>query len=321
MMKNVNKNNSYKRHQQGLSLIELMISMVIGLFLLVGLVTSFIGTKDNDKTRNAISNMDASANLIFDVMRKTITHAGYVSIDPVIRPTPGFHTVEDGAIAATACRNGSQRETALRRAAITPTSDIGNSDTITVISLADNPCRDGLTSCPNEADVNPNALVYYDCAGGGMERDVNVVACSTNIEVGMVSEPLEAKIYSSFRLLLDGSDEDRTLFCDGNRGGTEPIASNVEAVQYLYGVQEGSIAENNVTFTFKNAGAVSTDNDWEKVRSVQVALLIRSEQNILKKDSTKTFYSLLDTKVDIVAADRKRLFRVYTTTINLENMN
>ncbi len=319
MMKNVNKNNSYKRHQQGLSLIELMISMVIGLFLLVGLVTSFIGTKDNDKTRNAISNMDASANLIFDVMRKTISHAGYVSIDPVIRPTPGFHAIGDGAVVAQTCRNGSQRETALRRAAITPTSDIGNGDTITVISLADNPCRDGLASCPNEANVNPDAFVYYDCTGDGIARTrtADVVACSTDSTVGMIDR-IEAKIYSSFRLSLtnSGVNEERTLYCDGNRGGTEAIASNVEAVQYLYGVQE---ANNSVTF--KNAGAVSNDNDWEKVRSVQVALLMRSEQNILKKDSTKTFYSLLDTKVDIVAADRKRLFRVYTNTINLENMN
>ncbi len=315
MMNTVNKKNNYRRHQQGLSLIELMISMVVGLFLLVGLVTSFIGTKDNDRTRNAVSEMDANAGLIFDVMRKTITHAGYVSIDPVIRPTPGFYTENDVPIQPETCRNGSLREAGNIR--MDPTSDIANRDTITVISLADNPCRDGLASCPNEANVNPDALVYYDCSGGGMTRGADVVACSTDNTVGMPNR-IEAKIYSSFRLLLnDASDDDRTLYCDGNRGGTQPIASNVEAVQYLYGVRE---ANNSVIF--KNADSVRDDNDWEKVRSVQVALLMRSSQDfILDEYSSKTFYSLLDTRVDIDSSDLKRLFRVYTTTINLENMN
>ncbi|MGK0270427.1 MAG: type IV pilus assembly protein PilW [Cocleimonas sp.] len=317
MMNTINKKYHFKHRQQGLSLIELMVSMVVGLFLLVGLVSSFINTKDTDRARMAISEMDATANLAFDVMRKTITHAGYVSIDPVIRPTPGFYTKNDPPIASATCRNGSEREPSNRRRSIRPTSDIANRDTITVISLADNPCRDGLISCPNDVDVNPQALLYYDCTGGGMTRDANTVACSTDSNVGMVDRT-NAKIYSSFRLLLNNSsDKDRTLYCDGSRGGTQPIASNVEAVQYLYGVRE-----DNDNVTFKNANTVRADNDWEKVRSVQVALLMRSaELNLLDADSSKRFYSLLDRRVRIKAVDRRRLFRVYTTTINLENMN
>ena len=36
------------KSQSGLSLIELMISMVVGLFLLAGVVTNFISTTDAD---------------------------------------------------------------------------------------------------------------------------------------------------------------------------------------------------------------------------------------------------------------------------------
>ena len=315
-MKLIKQTMNQKKYQSGVSLVELMISMVVGLFLLVGVVTNFLSTKDTDRSRMAISEMDANASFVFDVMRKSITHAGYVSVDPIIQAVPGFYTERDASpLANQSCRDGSQRD--LLNMRMDRTADFANRDILTVISLADNPCRDGLSSCSNDADVDPDALVYYDCSGGGMTRDTNVVACSTDPNVGM-SERAQARVYSSFRLLINtGSTDDRTLFCDGNRGGTQPIVNNVEAVQYLYGVKED---DNSVTF--KNADTVSIDNDWEKVRSVQVALLMRSsEQNLLKKDSDKKFYSLLDKKVDIDASDLKRLFRVYTTTINIENLN
>ena len=305
-----------KKSQRGLSLIELMISMVVGLFLLAGLVTNFVSTKNSDKSRIAVSEMDANASAAFELMRRTITHAGYASNTPIVNKQ-GFYTEDDGAIQAASCRNGSARESAANRAAINPTADIAFRDRITVISLADNPCLDGRLSCSNQVDVNPQAQVYYDCAGGGATRDTDTVACSTDPDVGMPNRS-EAKIYSSFRLLRNrSSDDDRTLFCDGSRGGTQPIVDNVEAIQYLYGIRE-----DNNSVTFKNSDTVTADNDWEKVRSVQVAMLMRSSNAfVLNQDSDKTFYSLLDTRVDIDSADLRRLFRVYTTTINLENMN
>jgi len=310
----VNKNKIMNKQyfQQGMSLIELMISMVVGIFLLAGLATSFIATKNSEKTRNAVSEMDANASFIFEIMRNTISHAGYVSIDPVLQGVSGFHT--SGAIEPAVCRDNNSREDASTRSSIGITKDLGAKDIITVISLADNPCQDGDTSCPNENDVNPQALVYSDCTGGGMTRDEHVVACSTDPILGM-KERSEARIYSSFRLLRNtSSDDDRTLYCDGSRGGTQPIASDVEAIQYLYGVRG-----NNDAVEFQRANSVT---NWDDVTSVQVALLMRSSQdNILKADSDKTFYSLLDERVAISNADLRRLFRVYTTTINLENMN
>jgi len=88
-------NMSNLSKQKGLSLIELMISLVVGLFLIAGLITSFITTKNSDRTRNAVSEMDANASFIFETMRKSISHAGYVSIDPVIQGVSGFHTSGD----------------------------------------------------------------------------------------------------------------------------------------------------------------------------------------------------------------------------------
>ncbi|MEC4745671.1 MULTISPECIES: PilW family protein [unclassified Cocleimonas] len=316
------KNTAY--HQTGLSLIELMISMVVGLFLLAGVVTNFIGTKDADHMRDAISNMDANANEALTVLRTTISHAGYSSMENIRLDKP-FYTASDGEIKnENSCRNGLKphrwKPPENRR-----TRDLNVQDRITVVSLADNPCRDGATSCPNMADVNPNALHYTDCLGNGGEatiRDTRAVYCSTDPDIGM-PDPTQAKIYSTFRIIRNPNvpTRDRGLFCEGSRTSghidTKKIADNVEAMQFLYGVRQ----ENGNT-SYRTANQVEEDDQWGMVTSVQVGLLMRSEnQYLLKQPSTKNVYRLLKQPVTIANDDLRRLFKIYTTTINLENVD
>lgn len=315
------KYNKTINYQSGLSLIELMISMVVGLFLLAGVVTNFIGTKDADQMRDAISDMDANANAAFSVMRSTISHAGYSSMENIRLEKP-FYSASDGELEnLNTCRNG------LKPNLWTPkenraTSDIDVQDRMTVVTLADNPCKDGATSCPNAADVNPSALHYTDCLGGGSERNTRAVYCSTDPNVGM-PDPTQARIYSTFRIIRNANrpDRDRGLFCEGSRTNgnilTKNIAENVEAMQFLYGVRQ----ENGNT-AYRTASQVENDDQWGMVRNVQIGLLMRSgRQNLLKVPSTKNVYNLLKEPVTIADGDLRRLFKIYTTNVNLENVD
>jgi len=123
------------KKQSGMSLIELMISMVVGLFLLAGVVTNFISTKSADVKRDAVSEMDANAAEAFRVLRKTITHAGYRSIEnTILEDDMAFYIDDSNNVTNVACRNGSPRdkwpiETDRR------TRDGGTKDFLTVISL------------------------------------------------------------------------------------------------------------------------------------------------------------------------------------------
>lgn len=316
----INK-NKFKKHNsllvrknKGMSLIELMISMVVGMFLLAGVVTNFLGTKTADIKRQAISEMDANANVAFSTLRQTISHTGYASTQN-IRLEKAFYTRSDGAVQSANCRDGLARESDANRASIRTTDDGGFADRITIITLADNPCRDGFAQCPNSADVDPSALVYTDCTGGGATRDSRTVSCSTDRTLGMPN-PTEALIYSGFRLQRNGNNA-RVLFCDGSRGGTQPIVDNVEAIQYLYGVKQ-----DDGRTVYRTARQVENGDQWGLVRSVQVGLLLRSSnQFVLDENSSKKEYAVLNTRVRIANRDLRRLFRVYTTTINLENMN
>ncbi|MEB8433620.1 PilW family protein [Cocleimonas sp. KMM 6892] len=311
------KGKSGLQAQSGLSMVELLVSMVIGLFLLAGVVTNFVGTKDSDRMRDAISEMDGNARSALELIRKTIMHAGYPSIHSKIIDKP-FYTDADGPLDNPVCRNGVTLEN--QQPSWNRKTRDGASDLITVAALADNPCISGVTECTNSpANYNSRALVYFDCTGGGTLRDQRAVACSADPVNGIAPpfQPSDAKIYSTFRVVRNTSsvDDDRVLFCHGSRGGTQPIIENVESIQFLYGVQrdDGSI-------NYQRAGKVEDRGEWESIVSVQVGLLLRSSNdNLLKEDSSVTFYNVLDKKVNISSNDLRRLFRVYTTTVYLAN--
>ena len=303
------------KHQAGVSLVELMISMVVGLFLLVGVVSNFISTKSADVKRDAVSEMDANAAEAFRVLRKSISHTGYRSIENInLENDMAFH-IENTNVASMACDTGINRDLATVTAKMR-TRDGDTKDFISVISLADNPCLSG--SGPT-CEINPNALVYSDCTGGGAERTEHAIACSTSPDFGMLN-PADAKIYNSFWLIKNvKSPADRTLYCGGNRANNQPIVNNVETIQYLYGVKNDA---GSITFRTATQVTAAVPNQWPMVVSVQVGLLMRSSNpNVLDKASSKTTYNVLNQNITIAASDLKRLFRVYTTTINLENRN
>ena len=173
-----------------------------------------------------------------------------------------------------------------------------------IVSLADN---------PSDSD----SLVYYDCTGGGMTMNAHDIACS----VDNMPNKKDAKIFSNFRINNRGRPAVPTLFCDGSRGGGQPIADNVYAIQYLYGVtrnpQDPAIART----IYKNADAVELADEWRLVNSVQIALLMRSEEQYVLDQAGKASYKLLDRTINITPDQRRRLYRIYSTTVNLENMN
>jgi type IV pilus assembly protein PilW len=310
-MKNIPLNNAPLK-QSGFSLIELLIASILGLFIIGGVITSFVGTKDSDRMRSAVSEMDSNARTALEIMRQNIAHAGYPSINNILIDKP-FYSESDRETTNRVCSAGvtlnlSDASTPKAKQYTRDSSDTGRGDILTVVVLADNPCTDleGNATCP-DANINPDALVYSDC-GGKVTRDRRASLCSTEL----MPDPREAKIYSTFYLGSGSSDKKRILYCQGNRGGAQPLVDNIEYLQFLYGV-----SNDDGTTIFLKADDVEANGQWSLVTSVQIGLLMRSSQkNLLKKDG-KEKYILLDRNVKVT--DRRRLYRTYTTTINLPN--
>ena len=289
--------------QKGLTLIELLVASTLGVFIVGGILINFMSTKDSEKVRSAVSEMDSNARTALQIIRQNISHAGYPSTKN-IRIEKSFYSESDGSATNHTCAGGIQ----LNGAAPGDdeyTADFNAGDVMTVVYMADNPCIPGKTSCTGNANINPDALVYTDCLGGGGEvRDTRAVSCS----VENMPAPENAKIYSTFHV----SNDDHTLYCRGNRRGEIPLVEDIENIQFLYGVKQ-----DDGTRKYLDATRVEQKNWWGLVNSVQVGLLIRSSDKYVLKEDGKEYYTVLDKKVRV--REKRRMYRVYSTTIDLPN--
>lgn len=282
----------------GLSLIELLVSMVIGLFLIGGLVNVYISTKGSDKLRSEVTSMEESARIALSSIRHIISHAGYPSMRNLHLDAPFYAEAVD--IDNLSCRGSSETLISSSPASMgivdKKTQMIGSAsgakrDAVVTISIADSP------NSPFAGQL------ITDCMEGEIPLE-----CSSDENDGMYT-PSDAKLYSY--LHIDTRDGNRALRCTGSRGGTQPLAENIENMQFLYGV-----IDNSGNYQYRNAEAITANSQWNQVVAVQVAILVRSEKEVLEKAEAKTFV-LLDEDISI-AADR-RLYRVYSTSILLPN--
>src|SRR3954468_2665925 len=74
----LNMSIRYKHKHAGFSLIELMISMLLGLILLAGVMQMFISSKNTYGTQQALSRVQETGRLALEFMSRDIRMAGYL---------------------------------------------------------------------------------------------------------------------------------------------------------------------------------------------------------------------------------------------------
>ncbi len=301
-------------------MIEMMISMVLGLFLILGLTTMYLGSKKSDKVRDAVSDIEENARLTLNSIRDAIEHAGYRTVDNIPLDKP-FYTPADGALQNEACNgsgnsivNADLLDPPLALQGYTKDGDVEDleSDIITVVYRPDYPIAK-----ETDPDYPHGGPVYFDCSGDAFSnivdddtRKTTQKACSTDPASGM-ADPWKARIYNA--LYVDASKQ---LVCLGSRSTTPSVLSgNIENMQIRYGVTTTDTSGKRQT-SYKKADDVEANNQWEAVTSVQVAILIASEKEVLDKAESHDF-TLLDEDISL-DADRK-IYRKFSTTINLPN--
>lgn len=270
--------------QSGLSLIELLIAMVVGLFLLVGITTSYLSSKKSSITRDQISILEDNGRVALEILTETIQHTGYRSKGLAVLEN-SFMT--KGSPASYSCGTGFN---SVKDTTLFPTDTIKNSD-------ASNDVGDtiGITYLGDED-------LFTDCAGEPLPEE-----CRVGAGVDLNAH----QIHNTF--FIDG---DNNLQCAGSRTDElVPIAENVENIQVLYGINADDDPSNSVE-RYVNADDVGVDN-WGLVVSVQVAILVRTPLEVKEKAETQSF-SLLDVKVDTPNDRYQRA--VFSATINLRNI-
>jgi type IV pilus assembly protein PilW len=239
--------------QCGVTLIELMISLTLGLVLLVGIGSIYVGSNQTYRVQDQNARIQESGRFALDVLGRSIRQAGYWNMpSSSVPPSAGFSGTPIGGT------NGTS----------------GAADTVTI---------------------------QHDAVAG--DRD-----CEGAVTGSVVAQEI---------ISLDAPNLE--LECDSNVDATvdpQPIISNVEDLQFLYGVDtDGDQSANLYTATPAN---------WSLVVSVRACVLIRSENTGISATAQRylncagALGTATGTAIYTTATDT-RLRRIFVATLSLRN--
>lgn len=311
-----------KNPQRGVTLIELMVSITIGMVLVGAMLAMFSGLSGGNRTSEAQAQMNEDAQYALRLIANQIRQSSYNPIQP------GRTTLNPLPFGIFGCDNGF-------RNAITP----GAAGNAALLECNASPlATGGAIALSYEADIFntvPTASPPKkptDCLGNSLtERPPEAEVGSQNYFVA------ENRFYV----------KNTTLYCAGNGGGTiafgpQPMAENVERISFSYGVSSpaplpagsapartvagyltsddlgpsnGGVAPGNAEL----AALVATPQlRWAKVIAVRICITMRSEAPVLSQPQT---YFACDPEVNdvpILATDNL-LRKNYSMTVALRN--
>ncbi len=311
------KHTTTKALEAGRSLIEVMISLVIGMVIVLALSSMFAANRQTYRTSDDKSRLDDEGRLALNLMAFHVRMAGYGSLLSTVESY-----VNENNAAGTQTLN-----TTL------PAIYTNNSNENGVSVNAIRGCAGGFAD--SAVDVNVLAckpgtasdafLVRYvvDEFSANTDADGKPTDClgSTLIQIPAApatsrKAPSGAHYLVENRFFVQMNNGVPELYCQGN-GGTvagasfknaaQPIAENVEQMKITYGV---SSTNGQTADTFLTAEKVT---NWEGVISARVCLVVRSANDGVAQ-TKQTYRDCSDTQV---TATDKRLRGVFSTTITI----
>ena len=272
--------------QRGLTLVELLIAMVVSLVLVAGVATVYISSQRTYHARDQLSGMDETARVALDTLTKNLEHAGYAT--PAKLPIGDYFYYKGASTpVAYACGDGKNNIRSVSGLTSKATQDAFNSngDSIAIRFIGD-------------------SALNTDCANASLTEGCQIDNASTTAA---------SFVYNEFYVATDSSGIPNNLYCmASNDPNPKPITRGIENIQFLYGLDSDRDGAVN---TYLKASSL-TASDWAHVISIQVAILVRSQETVYDVDTAKS-YTLLDTTV--TRNDRYQR-AVYATVIQLRNV-
>lgn len=342
----------YFRYNQnkGMSLIELMVAMVIGMLMMLGAVTLFSSNKRIYKEQNHMGRLQENARFAIEILIRDIRMAGYSgcadNISDVNNWVNGSGTddnlysfqnaIEGSESAANWQPSNSNDQTS---------SIVAGTDGITLRYMKpsgltiDEPFHPPtaaaiFTNSPDGLSIG-QVVAVTDCSNADIFQITNLQSSSTtkttvthNSGTGTPGNSQQAlsKTYgddAQFLVLVS-----RRYYIAQNANGlpslyrlenTETtgteLIEGVERMEILYGVDS---TLDTVADSYVNAAGVTGAGGWDNVVSVQIALLFQTvDQDFRSELDTKTYTLLNSAAYDPVDDHRRR--RIVTNTVQIRN--
>ena len=314
-----------KHRQAGLTLVELMISMTLGLFVVAAALALLLSSKAAYSTQDDAVRLQDTGQHAIDIIARSVRAAGYADWDKSEAPL----LTEATASANVAGLDAHSLKATSAGMDVPLSAAINGSD---VLALRFFGTGKGITG--DGAMLN--------CAGFGVPAPTSTESAD------------DERGWSIFYVATDASGEPelRCKYKGENNWSSDAIARGVESFQVLYGLDTDTDGLPNrflpaSAIDLLDDGLVLSGDDpatkqkeksrkthWKKVVAVKVGLLVRGFQNV-RVDSAASQYDLLGkaygdvhadtdsgTRIDeaqLPASVRRRLRKVFTLTIPLRN--
>jgi len=314
------------RGELGFSLIEMMISIVIGLIVVAALVGVLVSNSASTKTNDRTAELQSNGRYALDHLRRELRHAdyrGYTWQTPnVTTLTISNECLETGATAGSFVNNISQGTWGANDsnpyAANCLSSGYRRGDVLVIRRVADT------------ALVSPTALVsgeiYFRSTfikGEMFQAGTGAIAgtgAPNNTDGSTFGDPLADFLVQEYVYYIGSDDNDTTIPALRRltlRGGTmvnEMVVSGIEQMQVQYGLTP----VNSSTTQFYNADQIASTTAWEDVSSVRIWLLARNAKPENGYTNTST-YAMGDVSYDPVDGSFRR--QPFTTVVQLRNFH
>lgn len=283
--------------QLGFTMVELLVAMTISLAIVIAAIAALTVSRQGFQSVDASSQLRDNARFAADLMQRVVVQAGFK--DPAYAltlPSAADNAKDlDGLIAAhvTGFNNASFRPSDLTTATARTAGAVGYGSDVLIVRYQTAKKNNATAG----ADQNLSDGSMIDCAGNAIQT---------------IPIDRNERMVSVFHIGV-GTDGEPSLMCgysaNGGRYDSQPIIQGVENFQVLYGVDgwtSGWVANTPLTgaqdsvperylradqlVVVGDPSSQATYNNWRRVRSVRIGMVIRGPLNSQLEKVSQTFY-------------------------------
>jgi type IV pilus assembly protein PilW len=304
-----------KNHQKGLSIIELMLSIVLGLFISGVTLYAYNHALLAAKSTVAQSRMNEDAQNALDILTTQISLAGYNPDQAnYAQAQPRNPLTEVMSIRACGVKfsnidlAGTTLPAASIEQLICPLSSKGAN------SIAVSYEATKFNTIPTVTKKEPT-----DCVGRTLFANTTVLPPNIFYEAD-----------NRFYIDTKNKSTEPSLYCNSTAPGAvaQPLVENIEDLKFTFGTAPadsapgtvaGYLTPNQIENNFDNVNGLvnlaTAQLRWDRVSTVQICLVVRSADPVL--DTATTTY--LDCDGQVATSKDRRIRRAYFATVELRN--
>lgn len=328
------------RRVRGISLIEILISLAIGMVVVVAVIVSYLGSGQASRYHTALTQMNQDAQTGLNMLAREIQLAGYSAPAALSGANPSVISYYNLACPAGACPlpllAATTGGTAGYIFGCDATKGTAPFTDATAAVLACQPAAGTLSSgfgVVYEADAKNTVAVTVagvptptNCLGGALTAQL------TTPTVGLPYYIVRNRYYVDTQIGANATGRPE-LYCASDGSAGQPFIENVDDMQVWYGLATATVtstpASRQVTRYVQagkdattpgtvNATNAATPGEWEKVVAVRICLLMRSAEPVLTPEDSAT-YQPCDSNVAVATSTDGYLRRAYYTTATLRS--